>query len=173
MSKNKIYGRAYNVTYDPGKHKRVIGWYVILTEDGEEYLVRHNTTQPWRCFRKVYQTDYSFRELVLTNTDLKQHGWRTTWWEVPVLYFFWRLVTRLIPQDLLFGKYNENFSIVEGISNLLVMAGVVGLLFYLLSLWRFARLKIFLRSQGTELTAVGKIRSNTPVIYLSNGKGIW
>ena len=60
-SKEVFKGRAHNFTFDKYKRKRVVGWYVILTEDDQEYLVKQNSSQPFRCCRKVYQTDYSFK----------------------------------------------------------------------------------------------------------------
>lgn len=172
-TKEIIKGRAYNFTFDPVKRKRVVGWYVIITEGGQEYLVKQNSSQPWRCYRKVYQSDYSFKELLVSNSDLKKNTWHTPWWQVPILYGAGKIVTRLIPEDIMFGKFNQSFDLVEGISNMIFMMGLVGLVFFVLSTWRTYRLRNYLQTQENQLILVGKIRSNTPITHLSNGKGIW
>ena len=58
MKKNYIKGRCYNISLN-GK-KTFLGWFLIISDNGQEYLVERNGTMSYGCFRKVYQTNYSF-----------------------------------------------------------------------------------------------------------------
>ena len=58
MKKNCIKGRCYNISLN-GK-KAFLGWFLIISDNGQEYLVERNGTMSCGCFRKVYQTAYSF-----------------------------------------------------------------------------------------------------------------
>ena len=66
MKKNCIKGRCYNISLN-GK-KAFLGWFLIISDNGQEYLVERNGTMSCGCFRKVYQqTILSYRILNFLN----------------------------------------------------------------------------------------------------------
>lgn len=160
-------GYAYNISVN--KHKIMNGWYLLITEDNQEYLVRRNYSLTSKRFYSVYQTNNSLRDCIfLENVEDGNKG-RGLFLAI-VIPALLRLLT---PLELWFGSTNRKGDFIEGALNLLFFMIVFFLVVFLVSFIRFIVLKTFLKKRGETLRYKGKIKANTPLSIGRNGVGFW
>ena len=57
-------GTCLNISLN-GK-RRLWGFFLLVTDQGEEFIIKRNSKIPFDRYRKVYQTTYSFKDKVFT-----------------------------------------------------------------------------------------------------------
>ena len=164
-----IVGEPYNISVN---HKRILkGWYIIITKQGEEYLVQRNLSLSSNVYRNVYQTTFSFKESIIK--PKKDKG---TYFAILAIFvggMLARFLRVFLPVDTFFGDINMPVNVWVGISNIwiLLLSTVSYLLF--LKFYRKKKLEKFLQQHESSLTYVGKIRSKSYFKKLSNGVEVW
>ena len=58
VRKQKINGRVYNISLNEQTLQK--GWYLIVTDQNQEYLVKRNCSLSTKRSFAIYQTNYSF-----------------------------------------------------------------------------------------------------------------
>ena len=161
-------GQCFNISLN-GK-KPLWGYFLLVTDQGEEFIIKRNSKIPFDRYRKVYQTTYSFKDKVFTK---KAPNNLSTVIGVPLGLLLARTLRKILPMDLLFGKPNLDLNVREGVVNVLLFLLAVIVTLWLVSVARDIQLKRFVEKNGAELALVGQIK---PVEYLqktSNGTEVW
>lgn len=160
-------GYAYNISVN--KHKIMNGWYLLITEGNQEYLVRRNYSLTSKRFYSVYQTNDSLKDYIFSEKLEDQNKGRGLFLAI-VIPSLLRLLT---PLELWFGPTNRKGELIEGALNLLIFMIVFFLVVFLVSFIRFIVLKTFLKKRGDTIEYKGKIKANTPLSIAQNGVGFW
>lgn len=160
-------GYAYNISVN--KHKIMNGWYLLITEDNQEFLVRRNYSLTSKRFYSVYQTNNSLKDYIFSENVEDGNKGRGLFLAI-VIPALLRLLT---PLELWFGSTNRKGDFIEGALNLLFFMIVFFLVVFLVSFMRFIVLKTFLKKRGETLRYKGKIKANTPLSIGRNGVGFW
>ena len=146
------------------------GFFLLVTDQGEEFVIKRNSKIPFDRYRKVYQTTYSFKEKVFTK---KAPNNLSAVIGVPLGLLLTRIFRKILPMDLFFGKPNLDLNVREGAINVLLFIFAVILTLWLVTIARYVQLKRYVKKNGAELALVGQIK---PVEYLqktSNGTEVW
>lgn len=161
-------GTCFNISLN-GK-RPLWGFFLLVTDQGEEFIIKRNSKIPFDRYRKVYQTNYSFKNKVFTKkapTNL------STLIGVPLGLFLARIFRKILPMDLFFGRPNLDLNVKEGLVNVLIFLLAVIVTLWLVTIARYMQLKRFVEKNGAELEVVGQIR---PLEYLQktpNGTEVW
>ena len=168
MKKNCIKGRCYNISLN-GK-KAFLGWFLIISDNGQEYLVERNGTMSCGCFRKVYQTAYSFiphTEFLNKSNNLPAIAGTS------IGLILARMLRKIIPLDFFFGPVNRPMNIGTGLVNIAIVVGSIVLSMLFVTYYRKKRLEFFLNKKGCKLRLIGKARTKVPIKKLPNGIEVW
>ncbi len=55
-------GTCFNISLN-GK-RPLWGYFLLVTDQGEEFIIKRNSKIPFDRYRKVYQTSYSFKDQI-------------------------------------------------------------------------------------------------------------
>ena len=162
-------GKLYNISLD-GK-KMVRGWLLLVTEEGEEFLVKRNFSFGAKIPWKIYKTNFLFKNKCLADDTLQysksnQYGLALA---IPIS----ALIRAVIPSNYFFGELNQPIDISQGLMNILFVTFCVGLSIACLMIYRHQKLIYFLKSRQAELKYIGKIDLNSPTKIQENGVGFW
>ena len=146
------------------------GFFLLVTDQGEEFIIKRNSKIPFDRYRKVYQTTYSLKDQIFLK---KAPANVYSLIGVPLGLLLARTFRKILPMDLFFGKLNLDLDVREGAMNVLLFLFAVIVTLWLVSVARDIQLKRFVEKNGAELVLVGQIK---PVEYLqktSNGTEVW
>ena len=161
-------GQCFNISLN-GK-RPLWGYFLLVTDQGEEFIVKRNSKIPFDKYRKVYQTNHSFKDQIFSK---KAPANIYSLIGVPLGLLLARTFRKILPMDLFFGKLNLDLDVREGAMNVLLFLFAVIVTLWLVSVARDIQLKRFVEKNGAELALVGQIK---PVEYLqktSNGTEVW
>ena len=161
-------GTCFNISLN-GK-KPLWGFFLLVTDQGEEFIIKRNSKIPFDRYRKVYQTTYSLKDQIFLK---KAPANVYSLIGVPLGLLLARTFRKILPMDLFFGKPNLDLDVREGVVNVLIFLLAVIVTLWLVSVARDIQLKRFVEKNGAELVLVGQIK---PVEYLqktSNGTEVW
>ncbi|WP_049516356.1 hypothetical protein [Streptococcus parasanguinis] len=161
-------GTCFNISLN-GK-KPLWGFFLLVTDQGEEFIIKRNSKIPFDRYRKVYQTTYSLKDQIFLK---KAPANVYSLIGVPLGLLLARTFRKILPMDLFFGKLNLDLDVREGAMNVLLFLFAVIVTLWLVSVARDIQLKRFVEKNGAELVLVGQIK---PVEYLqktSNGTEVW
>lgn len=161
-------GTCFNISLN-GK-KPLWGFFLLVTDQGEEFIIKRNSKIPFDRYRKVYQTTYSLKDQIFLK---KAPANVYSLIGVPIGLLLARTFRKILPMDLFFGKLNLDLDVREGAMNVLLFLFAVIVTLWLVSVARDIQLKRFVEKNGAELVLVGQIK---PVEYLqktSNGTEVW
>ena len=161
-------GTFFNISLN-GK-KPLWGFFLLVTDQGEEFIIKRNSKIPFDRYRKVYQTTYSLKDQIFLK---KAPANVYSLIGVPLGLLLARTFRKILPMDLFFGKLNLDLDVREGAMNVLLFLFAVIVTLWLVSVARDIQLKRFVEKNGAELVLVGQIK---PVEYLqktSNGTEVW
>ncbi|HEM2824864.1 hypothetical protein HO419_10850 [Streptococcus suis] len=152
------------------ERKSVIrGWYLLVTPEGEEYVMRRHLGLSSRRYWELYRSSISLEDCILnTDKERKKHVSATFFGIVGGA-----IVTRLIPSEYLLGSSNTPFSWMQALYNVSVLLLTVIVFVMLLSKFRDFRFKQFITRKGGKLERIGDVRGATPLRYMPSGKGYW
>ena len=161
-------GRCFTISLN-GK-KPLWGFFLLVTDQGEEFIIKRNSKIPFDRYRKVYQTKYSFKDQIFLK---KAPANVYSLMGVSLGLLLARIFRKILPMDLFFGKPNLDLNVKEGVVNVLLFLLAVIVTLWLVSIVRYLQLKRFVEKHGAELEVVGQIK---PLDYLqktSNGTEVW
>lgn len=163
----RVKGQVFNIALNDRMVQK--GWYLIVTDLGQEYLVQRNYSLSSKRFFKIYQTEYSLYNHI-ADQGLNSTKRLTNLGIAIVLSAFIRWLT---PFELWLGSTNHAASLVQGSINLLILVLVLLISFFLVSSYRKIKLKNFLRERNADLSYIGKVRSLIPLKTVKEGIGFW
>lgn len=146
------------------------GFFLLVTDQGEEFIVKRNSKISFDRYRKVYRTSYSFKDQIFSK---KAPVNVSSLIGVPLGLLLARTFRKILPMDFFFGKLNLDLNDREGAINVLLFLFAVILTLWLVTIARYVQLKRYVKKNGAELALVGQIK---PVEYLqktSNGTEVW
>lgn len=146
------------------------GYFLLVTDQGEEFIVKRNSKISFDRYRKVYRTSYSFKDQIFSK---KAPVNVSSLIGVPLGLLLARTFRKILPMDFFFGKLNLDLNDREGVINVLLFLFAVILTLWLVTIARYVQLKRYVKKNGAELALVGQIK---PVEYLqktSNGTEVW
>ena len=161
-------GQCFNISLN-GK-RPLWGYFLLVTDQGEEFIVKRTSKIPFDKYRKVYQTNHSFKDQIFSK---KAPANIYSLIGVPLGLLLARTFIKILPMDLFFGKPNLDLDVREGVVNVLIFLLAVIVTLWLVTIARYVQLKRFVEKNGAELVLVGQIK---PVDYLqktSNGTEVW
>lgn len=161
-------GTCFNISLN-GK-RPLWGFFLLVTDQGEEFIIKRNSKIPFDRYRKVYQTNYSLKDQIFLK---KAPANVYSLIGVPLGLLLARTFRKILPMDLFFGKPNLDLHVREGVVNVLLFLLAVIITLWLVSVARDIQLKRFVEKNGAKLEVVGQIK---PVEYLqktSNGTEVW
>ena len=161
-------GTCFNISLN-GK-KPLWGFFLLVTDQGEEFIIKRNSKIPFDRYRKVYQTTYSLKDQIFLK---KAPANVYSLIGVPLDLLLARTFRKILPMDLLFGKPNLDLDVREGVVNVLLFLLAVIVALWLVTIARYIQLKRFVEKNGAKLVLVGQIK---PVEYLqktANGTEVW
>lgn len=152
------------------ERKSVIrGWYLLVTPEGEEYVMRRHLGMSSRRYWKLYRSTIPLGDYIMA-TDKEQGK------QAHAIFFGivgGTIVTRLIPREYLLGPSNIPFSLVQALLNVSIILFISIVFVLLLTKVRDFRFKQFITRKGGKLERVGDVRGETPFRYMPSGKGYW
>ncbi|WP_368402636.1 hypothetical protein [Streptococcus parasanguinis] len=161
-------GTCFNISLN-GK-RPLWGFFLLVTDQGEEFIVKRNSKIPFDKYRKVYQTNHSFKDQIFLK---KAPNNLSAVIGVPLGLLLARTFRKILPMDLFFGKPNLDLDVREGVVNVLLFLLAVIVTLWLVTIARYVQLKWFVEKNGAKLEVVGQIK---PVEYLqktANGTEVW
>ena len=161
-------GQCFNISLN-GK-RPLWGFFLLVTDQGEELIIKRNSKIPFDRYRKVYQTNHLFKDQIFSK---KAPANISSLIGVPLGLLLARTFRKILPMDLFFGKPNLDLDVREGVVNVLIFLLAVIVTLWLVTIARYVQLKRFVEKNGAELVLVGHIK---PVDYLqktSNGTEVW
>lgn len=161
-------GQCFNISLN-GK-KPLWGYFLLVTDQGEEFIIKRNSKIPFDRYRKVYQTNHLFKDQIFSK---KAPANISSLIGVPLGLLLARTFRKILPMDLFFGKANLDLNVREGTINVFLFLFAVMITLWLVTIARYVQLKQFVKKNGAELALVGQIK---PVEYLqktANGTEVW
>ena len=152
------------------ERKSVIrGWYILVTPEGEEYVMRRNLGLSSRRYWELYRSTIPLGDYILnTDNERKKHV-SANFFEI----VGGTIVTRLIPREYLLGPSNTPFSLVQALLNISIILFISVVFVLLLTKVRDFRFKQFITRKGGKLERIGDVRGVAPFRYMPSGKGYW
>lgn len=166
--KNNLIGNCYNISID--KNKVLLGWFLIVSENGDEYLVQRNSKLSYQCYRNVYKTAYSFQPHIMNKR--KSRHLLSAFGLIFGLSMV-RIFRNLIPMTLFFGEVNRPVNLGVGLINVAILFISTVLSILIVRFVRKKQLEMFLHKNGAELIYIGKVQSKTYVQKFPNKIEVW
>lgn len=163
----RVKGQVFNIALNDKVVQK--GWYLIVTDLDQEYLVQRNYSLSSKSFFKIYQTEYPLCNHI-SDRGLNSNKQLTNLGIAIVLSAFIRWLT---PFELWLGPTNHVASLVQGSINISILVLVLFISFFLVSWYRKIKLKNFLRERNADLLYIGRVRSLTPLKIVKEGIGFW
>ncbi|HFR3867680.1 TPA: hypothetical protein ACHWA6_001218 [Streptococcus suis] len=164
-----IKGKVYSFSRD-GK-RAVKGWFLIIEDDGKEYLVRRNFSLSSNWYRKVYRSNRSLKEYLISGEDYERLSQSSKYqgWGIGLGIAIGAIINQIAPSNLFFGAINSSGDAMIGIKSIGTLILVTAVSFSLASVIR----KMRLERQLGSLVLIGKIKSKTALKVLTNGREFW
>ena len=141
VRKQKINGRVYNISLNEQTLQK--GWYLIVTDQNQEYLVKRNCSLSTKRSFAIYQTNYSF----IKHTHNQNVRSRTGLSYVGATLVIASLICLLTPYQLWLGPTIKATNYLQGMVHLLSLAFAVTFAFMFVAVFRKMKLKPFLKGK--------------------------
>ena len=161
-------GQCFNISLN-GK-RPLWGYFLLVTDQGEEFIVKRNSKIPFDRYRKVYQTSYSFKDQIFSK---KAPANISSLIGVPLGLLLVRAFRKILPMDLFFGKANLDLNVREGAINILLFLFAVMITLWSVTIARYVQLKRYVKKNGAKLEVVGQIKPTEYLQKTSNGTEVW
>lgn len=167
VRKEKNNGHVYNISLNDKTLQK--GWYLIVTDQNQEYIVKRNCSLSTKRSFAIYQTNYSFSkhthsQNVRSSKDLSYLG------ATVVIAAFIRLLT---PYQLWLGPTIKATNYLQGMVHLLSLAFAVTVSFIFVAVFRKMKLKAFLKGKKADLKYIGRVKTLTPLKVTKEGVDFW
>lgn len=130
VRKQKINGRVYNISLNEQTLQK--GWYLIVTDQNQEYLVKRNCSLSTKRSFAIYQTNYSF----IKHTHNQNVRSRTGLSYVGATLVIASLICLLTPYQLWLGPTIKATNYLQGMVHLLSLAFAVTVSFIFVAVFR-------------------------------------
>lgn len=167
VRKEKINGRVYNISLNDQTLQK--GWYLIVTDQNQEYLVKRNCSLSTKRPFDIYQTNYSFIKHT-HNQNVKSSKGLSYLGATVVIASIIRLLT---PYQLWLGPTIKATNYLQGIVHLLSLAFAVTVSFIFVAVFRKMKLKAFLKGKKADLKYIGRVKTLTPLKVTKEGVDFW
>lgn len=157
VRKQKINGRVYNISLNEQTLQK--GWYLIVTDQNQEYLVKRNCSLSTKRSFAIYQTNYSFSKHT-HNQNVKSSKGLSYLGATVVIAALIRLLT---PYQLWLGPTLKATNYLQGMVHLLSLAFAVTVSFIFVAVFRKMKLKAFLKGKKADLKYIGRVKTLTPL----------
>lgn len=152
------------------EHKSILrGWYLLVTPDGEEYVMRRHLGMSSRRYWRLYRSTIPLGDYIMAADNERKKPIFATFFGI----LGGRIVTRLIPREYLLGSPNTPFSLIQALLNVSIILFIAIIFVMLLSYVRDFRFKQFIARNGGKLERIGDARAAAPFRYMPSGKGYW
>lgn len=167
VRKEKINGHVYNISLNDQTIQK--GWYLIVTDQNQEYLVKRNCSLSTKRSFAIYQTNYSFSKHTHSQNVRSRIGLSYLGATVVIAAFI-RLLT---PYQLWLGPTIKATNYLQGMVHLLSLAFAVTVSFIFVAVFRKMKLKAFLKGKKADLKYIGRVKTLTPLKVTKEGVDFW
>lgn len=167
VNNQKINGRVYNISLNDQILQK--GWYLIVTDHNQEYLVQRNCSLSTKRSFAIYQTNYSFSKHI-HNQNVKSSKGLSYVGATVVIASLIRLFT---PYPLWLGPTIKATNYLQGAIHLLTLALAVAFSFIFVSVFRKTKLKAFLKKKKADLKYIGRVKTLNPLKVTKEGVDFW
>ena len=167
VRKQKINGRVYNISLNEQTLQK--GWYLIVTDQNQEYIVKRNCSLSTKRSFAIYQTNYSF----IKHTHNQNVRSRTGLSYVGATLVIASLICLLTPYQLWLGPTIKATNYLQGMVHLLSLAFAVTVSFIFVAVFRKMKLKAFLKGKKADLKYIGRVKTLTPLKVTKEGVDFW
>lgn len=167
VCKQNFKGHVYNISLNEQTLQK--GWYLIVTDQHQEYLVQRNWSLSSKKSFAIYQTNYSFSEHT-HNQNVRSRKSLSYLGETVVIASLIRLLT---PYQLWLGPTIKATNYLQGIVHLLSLAFSVTVSFIFVAVFRKIKLKAFLKGKKADLKYIGRVKTLTPLKVTKEGVDFW
>ncbi|MBC8776550.1 hypothetical protein [Streptococcus sp. IMAU 99161] len=167
VRKQKINGRVYNISLNDQTLQK--GWYLIVTDQNQEYLVKRNCSFSTKRSFAIYQTNYSFSKHTHSQNVRSRKGLSYLGATVVIA----ALIRLLTPYQLWLGPTIKATNYLQGMVHLLSLAFAVTVSFIFVAVFRKMKLKAFLKGKKADLKYIGRVKTLTPLKVTKEGVDFW
>lgn len=167
VRKEKINGHVYNISLNDKTLQK--GWYLIVTDQNQEYIVKRNCSLSTKRSFAIYQTNYSFSKHTHSQNVRSSKGLSYLGATVVIAAFI-RLLT---PYQLWLGPTIKATNYLQGMVHLLSLAFAVTVSFIFVAVFRKMKLKAFLKGKKADLKYIGRVKTLTPLKVTKEGVDFW
>lgn len=167
VRKEKINGHVYNISLNDKTLQK--GWYLIVTDQNQEYIVKRNCSLSTKRSFAIYQTNYSFSKHTHSQNARSSKGLSYLGATVVIAAFI-RLLT---PYQLWLGPTIKATNYLQGMVHLLSLAFAVTVSFIFVAVFRKMKLKAFLKGKKADLKYIGRVKTLTPLKVTKEGVDFW
>ena len=167
VSKQKINGRVYNISLNDQALQK--GWYLILTDQNQEYLVQRNCSLSTKRSFAIYQTNYSFSKHTHNQNVKSSKGLSYVGASVIIA----SLIRLFTAYPLWLGPTIKATNYFQDTIHLLTLALAVVFSFIFVSVFRKMKLKYFLKGKKIDLKYIGRVKTLTPLKVTKEGVEFW
>ena len=161
-------GQCFNISLN-GK-KPLWGYFLLVTDQGEEFIIKRNSKIPLGRYRKVDESMHLFKDQMFSKTATANIS---SVMGGPLGLLLARTFRKILPMDLFFGKANLDLNVREGAINVLLFLFAVMITLWLVTIARYMQLKQFVKKNGAELSLVGQIKPTEYLQKTANGTEVW
>lgn len=167
VRKQKINGHVYNLSLNEQTLQK--GWYLIVTDQHQKYLVQRNWSLSTKRSFAIYQTNYSFSE----HTHNQNVRSRKSLSHLGATVVMAALIRLLTPYQLWLGPTIKASNYLQGMVHLLSLAFAVTVSFVFVAVFRKMKLKAFLKEEKADLKYIGRVKTLTPLKVTKEGVDFW
>lgn len=167
VRKEKINGHVYNISLNDKTLQK--GWYLIVTDQNQEYLVKRNCSLSTKRSFAIYQTNYSFSKHTHSQNVRSRIGLSYLGATVVIA----TLIRLLTPYQLWLGPTIKATNYLQGMVHLLSLAFAVTVSFIFVAVFRKMKLKAFLKGKKADLKFIGRVKTLTPLKVTKEGVDFW
>lgn len=167
VRKQKIKGRVYNISLNDQTFQK--GWYLIVTDQPQEYLVQRNWSLSTKKSFAIYQTNYSFIKHTHNQNVRSRKGLSYLGATIVIA----TLIRLLTPYQFWLGPTIKATNYFQGMVHLLSLALAVTFSFMLVAVFRKMKLKAFLKGKKADLKYIGRVKTLNPLKLTKEGVDFW
>ncbi len=167
VCKQNFKGRVYNISLNEQTLQK--GWYLIVTDQHQEYLVQRNWSLSTKNSFAIYQTNYSFSEHTHNQNVRSRKGLSYLGATVVTA----ALIRLLTPYRFWLGPTIKATNYFQGTVHLLSLALAVTFSFMFVAVYRKIKLKAFLKGKKADLKYIGRVKTLSPITLTKEGVDFW
>lgn len=167
VRKEKINGHVYNISLNDKTLQK--GWYLIVTDQHQEYIVKRNCSLSTKRTFAIYQTNYSFSK----HTHSQNVRSRKSLSHLGATVVIAALIRLLTPYQFWLGPTIKATNYFQGTVHLLSLALAVTFSFMFVAVLRKMKLKAFLKVKKADLKYIGRVKTLNPLKLTKEGVDFW